>query len=39
MRGGFGFNTPSSVAHVSALTAASAAANPTQGRLDSGKKK
>ena len=39
MRGGFGLSTPSSVAQVSALTAASAAANPTQGRLDSGKKK
>src|SRR5258708_478564 len=28
--GGVGFNTPSSVAHVSALTAASAPANPIQ---------
>ena len=36
MRGGVGFRTPSSVAHVSALTAASAAAKPTQGRIDSG---
>src|SRR5215207_4687086 len=35
-RGGVGFKTPSSVAHVSALTAASEAANPTQGRTDPG---
>src|SRR5262245_39671154 len=31
-RGGEGFNTPSSVAQVSALTAASAAANPRNGQ-------
>ena len=37
-RGGCGFSTPNSVAHVSALTAASAAANPIHGRVDSGKK-
>src|SRR5688572_9364925 len=36
VRGGVGFRTPNSVAHVSALTAASAAANPTQPRFDSG---
>lgn len=36
MRGGVGFRTPNSVAHVSALTAASEAANPIQGRIDSG---
>ncbi len=36
MRGGVGFSTPNSVAHVSALTAASDAANPTQPRIDSG---
>ena len=35
-RGGVGFRTPSSVAQVSALTAASAAANPTHGMSDSG---
>lgn len=38
MRGADGFNTPSSVAHVSALTAASEAANPIQPMFDSGKK-
>jgi len=36
MRGGCGFRTPNSVAHVSALTAARAAANPTHGTIDSG---
>src|SRR5688572_3594008 len=36
IRGGLGFKTPNSVAHVSALTAASEAANPTQLRVDSG---
>src|SRR5512138_713725 len=36
IRGGVGFNTPNSVAQVSALTAASEAAKPTQGRIDSG---
>src|SRR6266498_991567 len=36
IRGGVGFKTPSSVAQVSALTAARDAANPTQGRIDSG---
>src|SRR5215207_6834474 len=36
IRGRVGFRTPNSVAHVSALTAASDAANPTQLRVDSG---
>lgn len=36
MRGGDGFKTPSSVAHVSALTAASEAANPIQPMFESG---
>src|SRR5687768_16271115 len=35
-RGRVGFKTPNSVAHVSALTAASDAANPIQGIIDSG---
>ena len=39
MRGGWGFNTPSSVAHVSALTAARDAAKPSQGQSSFGKKK
>ena len=39
MRGGFGFSTPSSVPQVSALTAASAAAKPSQGQSSFGKKK
>ena len=36
MRGAVGFKTPSSVAQVSALTAASEAANPSQGMIDCG---
>lgn len=36
MRGGVRFKTPSSVAHVSALTAASEAANPIQPMFESG---
>ncbi len=36
MRGAVGFRTPNSVAHVSALTAANAAANPAQPTMDSG---
>lgn len=36
IRGGVGFKTPNSVAHVSALTAASEAANPIQPMFDSG---
>src|SRR5215216_1260325 len=35
-RGEVEFKTPNSVPHVSALTAASAAVNPIQGRIDSG---
>ena len=37
-RGGAVFSAPSSVAHVSAFTAASAPANPIQGQSCSGKK-
>jgi hypothetical protein len=39
MRGGFGFNTPSYVPQVSALTAARAAAKPIQVQGSLGKKK